>query len=70
MTTPGIHQAIAQAGSQTALAHVLGVSQAVVSTWAHRGWVPRQRAQQIETLYGIDRMQLLDPRLRDLLEND
>lgn len=68
--TTGIQEAIAQAKTQAALAIALGVSQQVVGQWLRRGWVPADRAQQIETLYGIDRMRLIKPRLRDLIEAD
>lgn len=59
----GIKQAIELAGGVNALAHALGVTHQAVYTWAKRGWVPMQRAVQIEQTYNIPRTQLLKPEL-------
>lgn len=59
----GIKQAIEVAGGACALAHALGVTHQAVYTWAKRGWVPMQRALQIETEYGVPRTELLKPEL-------
>jgi DNA-binding transcriptional regulator YdaS (Cro superfamily) len=59
----GIKLAIDLAGGACALAHNLGVTHQAVYTWAKRGWVPMQRALQIETEYGVSRAQLLKPEL-------
>jgi DNA-binding transcriptional regulator YdaS (Cro superfamily) len=71
MTWPaetGIDQAIARVGTQTALASRLGVTQQVVSLWARRGWVPVQRAAEIEHHTGVLRQSLIKPALRELLD--
>ena len=59
----GIKQAIEMAGGACALAHKLGVTHQAVYAWDKRGWVPMQRALQIETEYRIPRTQLLKPEL-------
>lgn len=63
-----IYKVVKQAGGQTALAGVLGVSQQVVSVWLSRGWVPVRRALEIEAQYGIHRHLLINPRLSDLID--
>lgn len=63
-----VDEAVRAAGSQQKLAAELGVSQQMISTWRRRGWVPLKRAQEIETLYGIPRAQLINPRVRDLVD--
>lgn len=64
----GIGKAIAAAGGQAKLAEVLGVSQQFVSVCYKRGWVPMDRAVEIEAQFGISRRELLNPRLASLLE--
>lgn len=63
----GIKQAIELTGSACALAHKLGVTHQAVYTWAKRGWVPMQRALQIEKACDIPRTSLLKPDLVLLL---
>jgi DNA-binding transcriptional regulator YdaS (Cro superfamily) len=57
----GIKLAIDLAGGACALAYNLGVTHQAIYTWAKRGWVPMQRALQIEQEYGVPRTQLLKP---------
>lgn len=66
----GVELAIDKAGSQDKLADRLGVSQQVISKWKRRGYVPLNRAVEIETQYGIKRAQLINPRIADLVEPD
>lgn len=66
---PGIFKAIKAAGNQTKLADALGVSQQAISKWTRLGWVPVDRAIEIEAQYGIPRRDLVNPKLRDLLGN-
>jgi len=63
----GIQKAITIAGSQKALGDHLGVSQQAVSEWEKRGYVPVERIVEIEAEFGVERAELIDPRLRDLL---
>lgn len=65
---PGIFKAVKEAGSQTALAEAMGVSQQAISKWVRLGWVPTERAIEIEAMYGVPRRELVAPKLRDLLE--
>ena len=64
----GIEKAIEKAGGVTALADFLGVSRQAVHQWKEQGFVPTHRVVEIETEYGVDRRELIDPNLRDLLE--
>lgn len=66
----GIARAITAATSQAALASALGVTQQAVSRWLKRGWVPRDRAREIENTYGVPRATLVDPKLLDAVSSD
>ncbi len=63
----GIDKAVELAGSQQELARQLGVSQQAISEWVQRGYVPVGRVIEIEATYGVSRLELVDPQLRDLL---
>ena len=63
----GIQEAVEKAGDQKTLAAQLGVTQQNVSWWVGRGFVPLDRAVEIEAQYGVDRRRLVDPKLVDLL---
>ncbi len=64
----GIARAVARMGSQEKLAKHLGISQQAVSAWLKRGWVPPQRAREIEYHTGVVREHLLSPRLKQLFD--
>ncbi|WP_442951832.1 Cro/CI family transcriptional regulator [Oryzomicrobium sp.] len=64
----GIKQAIESAGGQVALAEALGVSQQAISGWLLRGYVPTGRVVEIETLYGVPRARLINPRFLALVD--
>ena len=57
----------AAGGAQIDLARVLGVTQAAVSKWVTRGWVPLARAREIEALYGVPRTKVANPTMVDAL---
>lgn len=63
-----VAHAVDKAGSQERLADQLGVSQQAISKWLRRGYVPLQRAQEIEIQYGIPRARLINPRIVDLAD--
>ena len=63
-----VFELVLKAGSQAALAEQLGVSQQAISKWLRRGYVPIKRVLECEATYGVPRARLLDPRLRDLVE--
>jgi transcriptional regulator with XRE-family HTH domain len=65
---PGIDRAIIAAGSQEALADQLGVSKQAVQKWAARGYVPFNRAIEIEALYNIPGRDLIDQRLIEIVK--
>lgn len=62
-----IEHAVELAGSQTALAIKLGVSQPAVNAWIEAGHVPLKRAAQIESIYGIPAITLVDSSIANLL---
>lgn len=68
MSTEAVDQVITQAGSQTALARALGVKQPVISHWRRKGWMPLTRAVQCEQMYGVSRLELVKPSLREVLQ--
>ena len=61
----GIEAAIAKAGTRRAFAQSLSptVTVQALCQWVRRGWVPPQRALEIERLYGVDRAHLVKPDL-------
>lgn len=63
----GIQKAIAAAGSQQAVADFLGVSQQAVSEMERKGHAPLKHIVALESEYGIPRIELISPHLRDLL---
>jgi len=67
----GIETAIAQAGSRQTFANRLDpqVTVQAVCQWVRRGWVPPQRALELERLYGVDRANLVKPDLVDLVHD-
>jgi DNA-binding transcriptional regulator YdaS (Cro superfamily) len=66
----GIRQAIDLAGGANPLAHKLGVSHQAVYVWLRKGWVPAQRAVEIEKLFDIPRVHLFKPELSALLTSN
>lgn len=58
---------IIKAGSQKAIGTQLGISQAAVSKWLVRGYVPLDRAAELEALYGVKREHLINPRVTQAL---
>lgn len=67
VTKTGIDMAIEAVGSQEALAEQLGCSQQNVSFWKKQGHVPLLRAVEIESLTGVKRMSLVDPRFVEVI---
>ena len=66
----GIKRAIDTAGGANPLAHKLGVSHQAVYVWLRNGWVPSQRALEIEKLFGIPRVELFKPELAALFTSN
>jgi len=65
--TTGIDRAIEAAGGATALAKLLKVSHQVVYYWQKRGWVPVDRALQIEARLKVPRAKLVNAKLAKLI---
>lgn len=63
----GIERAVAQAGSQEALAQGVGVQQPAVSKWVARGWVSYRKVGAVAEFTGVGARSLLNPRLRHLV---
>ena len=64
----GIQRAVTLAGSQFQLAEVIGVTQQAISLWLARGWVPAERAREIEMVFGVPRLELINPKILDMLD--
>lgn len=58
----GILKAVSAAGGITHLAKQLGVSHQCAQQWLKRGFVPLARIPEIETLYGVPRQDLMNPK--------
>lgn len=63
----GMDKAVEAAGGQSHLARALGVKRQSVQQWVSRGWPPNGRIVEIANLYGVDRMELLDPATASLI---
>jgi DNA-binding transcriptional regulator YdaS (Cro superfamily) len=66
----GIKKAVDLAGGANVLAHKLGVSHQAIYVWLRKGWVPPQRAIELEKLFGIPRAELFKPELAALLASN
>jgi hypothetical protein len=62
----GIEKVIKEAGGQVALSKQLGVSQQAISIWHRQGWVPSSRLVEIEAQYGVPRLELVKPTVKEL----
>jgi DNA-binding transcriptional regulator YdaS (Cro superfamily) len=65
----GIDEAVEVAGSQEKLAQCLGVTQQSVAKWVKRGYVPLDRAREVEGVLGVPRKTLVNPRVVELLSD-
>lgn len=59
-----LSEVISAAGGRPALAKKLSVTEQAVHKWLRQGWVPPERAKEIEGLFGVPRLELVSPRLR------
>ena len=75
-TLSGIEQAVAQAGSQSALAALLSsrfphkrhITQQAISQWVNQGHVPLDRAKEVSSVSGVPMVALVSPEVRDLVQ--
>lgn len=58
----GVLAAAVEAGSLSELARQTGVSPQAVQQWAAQGFVPLNRIAEIESLYGVPRAELMNPK--------
>lgn len=63
-----IETVVSKAGSISALARRIGVSQQVANRWVKRGYVPARRALEIEVIYGVPAASLAKPSLMVIAE--
>lgn len=65
----GVDRAVYAAGNQTKLGEALSppVTSQAVNQWVKQGYVPAERALEIERLFGVPREELLAPKLRELV---
>jgi DNA-binding transcriptional regulator YdaS (Cro superfamily) len=64
----GVLAAAVEAGSLSELSRQVGVSPQAVQQWAAQGYVPLNRIAEIESLYGIPRAELMNPKYARALE--
>lgn len=62
-----IRRAVKQAGGSTKMGLALGVSHQAVEGWIRQGYVPKARAQEIELQFGVPRVELISPKVRNEL---
>lgn len=62
--------AVDKAGGVVELAEALGVSRQFIGRCVARGWLPIERAQQVEDLYGIPREKLVKPAVRAFITGE
>lgn len=67
-STTGVEDVIKAAGTQAKLADALGVKQQTVSLWLKAGYVPNEHIVAVETLYGVPRARLINPKIADLVD--
>lgn len=58
-----IDLAIERGGGIVKFTKAMGVTHQAIYNWRKRGWVPPERALVIESIFGIDRSQLMNPDL-------
>jgi len=58
----GILDVVVRAGSLDALADKLGVTYQAVQHWLKLGYVPLGRIPEIESIYGVPRVELMNPK--------
>jgi len=63
----GVALAVEKAGSISALARFVGVAHQVMNRWVQKGYVPLDRAVQINQEYGIPTRELVNPKLVKVL---
>lgn len=67
----GIARAVEAAGGQSALARLLeDVTQQAVQQWERAGYVPTGRVAAVSRLTGVAAVDLLDPRIIEVLDMD
>ena len=58
----GILHTIVKAGGFSQLARELGVTYQAVQQWHSQGYVPLTRVTELESLYGVPRTELMNPK--------
>lgn len=67
-TATGLARAVTVAGGVSKMARAMSVSRQIMYMWLQRGYVPTGRAAEIEKLSQVPARELIDPKLRTLVE--
>jgi hypothetical protein len=62
-----LRRTIDKAGGIMAFSRSLGVTHQAVYQWLRRGYVPLPRATEIHVMYNVNRGELVDPALLEML---
>lgn len=66
VTATGLYRAVNVAGRVATLAKQMGVSRQFVYNALQKGFLPPDRALQVEKLTGVPARELIDPKLRKI----
>lgn len=62
-----VTRAVDGAGGATAVGRALGVTYQAVCEWMKQGYMPAERAKQMELEFGVPRIDLMSPRVRSAI---
>jgi hypothetical protein len=62
-----VTKAVDAAGGATAVGRALGVTYQAVCEWMKQGYMPAERAKQMELEFGVPRLDLMSPRVRSAI---
>jgi len=62
-----IDEAIRRGGGIVAFSKAMSITHQAVYNWRNRGWAPIQRAVAMESIFGVDRYETMDPSVARIL---
>ena len=65
---PALREAIDRAGGIVKFAAALGLTHQAVYAWFNKGWVPLERAVQVERMTSVSRNKLIKPSIVEALQ--